>query len=78
MFGNIGKAGRLNVQFLYFCGLGECQTSKFVAEAGSLKQLMISIHCRSSQTQASKVLAHALKETATAKVNALVYIFNSM
>lgn len=78
MFDAVGKTGRLNVQLVYFRGLGECRASKFVAETGSLKQLMTSIQCRSGQTQLGKVLAHALKETATAKVDALVYIGDAM
>lgn len=78
MFDAVGKTGRLNVQLVYFRGLGECRASKFVAETASLKQLMTSIQCRSGQTQVGKVLAHTLKETANAKVDALVYIGDAM
>ncbi|WP_109576096.1 hypothetical protein [Aminobacter sp. AP02] len=78
MFDAVGKTGRLNVQLVYFRGLGECRASRFVAETGSLKQLMTSIQCRSGETQVGKVLAHALKETASAKVDALVYIGDAM
>jgi hypothetical protein len=78
MFDAVGKTGRLNVQLVYFRGLGECRASKFVADTGSLKQLMSSIECRSGQTQVGKVLAHALKETAATKVDALVYIGDAM
>ncbi|AMS42761.1 VWA domain-containing protein [Aminobacter sp. NyZ550] len=78
MFDAVGNTGRLNVQLVYFRGLGECRASKFVAETASLKQLMTSIQCRSGQTQVGKVLAHALKETSSAKVDALVYIGDAM
>ncbi|AWC23853.1 MULTISPECIES: vWA domain-containing protein [Aminobacter] len=78
MFDAVGKTGRLNVQLVYFRGLGECRASKFVGETGSLKNLMTSIQCRSGQTQVGKVLAHALKETSTVKVDALVYIGDAM
>ena len=39
---------------------------------------MTRIDCRGGNTQIGKVLAHALKETAAAKVNALVYIGDAM
>lgn len=78
MFDAVGKTGRLNVQLVYFRGLGECRASKFVADTSALKRLMTSIDCRSGQTQVGKVLAHALKEASAAKVDALVYIGDAM
>lgn len=78
MFDAVGKAGTLSVQLVYFRGLGECRSSAFVADTNALKQLMTRIECRSGNTQIGKVLAHALKQTATAKVNALVYIGDAM
>lgn len=78
MFDAVGNTGRLNVQLVYFRGLGECRASKFVTDTGSLKKLMTSIQCRSGHTQVGKVLAHALKESSVAKVDALVYIGDAM
>lgn len=78
MFDAAGKAGSLAVQLVYFRGLGECRSSAFVTQTESLKRLMTRIECRSGHTQIGKVLAHALKQTASAKVNALVYIGDAM
>ena len=78
MFDAVGKAGALSVQLAYFRGLGECRSSAFVADTDALKMLMTRIVCRSGTTQIGKVLTHALKETAKAKVNALVYIGDAM
>jgi hypothetical protein len=78
MFDAVGKAGALAVQLVYFRGLGECRSSAFVTDTESLKRLMTRIECRSGHTQIGKVLSHALKQTATAKVNALVYIGDAM
>lgn len=78
MFDAAGKAGTLSVQLAYFRGLGECRSSAFVADTDALKTLMTRIVCRSGTTQIGKVLTHALKETAKAKVNALVYIGDAM
>ncbi|TIX00531.1 MAG: VWA domain-containing protein [Mesorhizobium sp.] len=78
MFDAVGKAGILSVQLVYFRDLGECRSSAFVTDTNALKQLMTRIQCRSGHTQIGKVLAHALKQTVTAKVNALVYIGDAM
>lgn len=78
MFDAVGKVGSLSVQLVYFRGLGECRSSDFVTDTNALKQLMTGIECRSGNTQIGKVLAHALKATAKAKVNALVYIGDAM
>ncbi|HEY6629847.1 MAG TPA: VWA domain-containing protein [Rhizobiaceae bacterium] len=78
MFDAAGKAGSLGVQLVYFRGLGECRASKFVGDTETLKRLMTRISCRGGNTQIGKVLGHALKETATGKVDALVYIGDAM
>lgn len=78
MFDAVGKAGKLNVQLVYFRGLGECRASKFVTDTSALKGLMGRIDCRGGTTQIGKVLSHALKETSTSKIDALVYIGDAM
>lgn len=78
MFDAVGDTGRLNVQLVYFRGLGECRASKFVADTAALKTLMTQIQCRSGETQIGKVLSHALKETGIGKVDAVVYIGDAM
>lgn len=78
MFDAAGKAGSLKVQLVYFRGFGECRASRFVADTAALRDLMVRIDCRAGHTQIGKVLAHALKETAREKVNALVYIGDAM
>ena len=78
MFDAVGKAGALSVQLVYFRGLGECRSSSFAADTETLKRLMTRIECRSGHTQIGKVLSHALKQSGSAKVNALVYIGDAM
>jgi hypothetical protein len=78
MFDAAGKSGELEVQLAYFRGLGECRSSKFVRDTGSLKDLMVKIDCRAGHTQIGKILAHALKEAERQKINALVYIGDAM
>lgn len=78
MFDAAGKVGSLDVQLVYFRGFGECRSSKFVNDTGSLKNLMTKIDCRGGHTQIGKVLTHALKETGREAVDALVYIGDAM
>lgn len=78
MFDAVDKTGRLEVQLVYFRGFGECRSSKFVDDTARLKDLMVQIDCRGGHTQIGKVLSHALKETETQKVDALVYIGDAM
>lgn len=78
MFNAVAKAGGLNVQLVYFRGFGECKASKWVANAKALSGLMTGIRCRGGQTQISKILTHALKETKKTPVSALVYIGDAM
>jgi len=78
MFDAANKSPPLNVQLVYFRGLGECRASKFVTDTAALKQLMVRIDCRGGHTQIGKVLSHALKETGRAKVDAVVFIGDAM
>lgn len=74
MFREAGTVGGLDVQLLYFRGFGECRASSWVSEPERLASLMSRIDCRGGHTQIRKVLAHARRETAGAKVQTLVYI----
>jgi len=74
MFRALPSDGALEVQLLYFRGLGECQASKWVASADSLARLMSGIDCRGGNTQIGKVLSHARAEHARKRINAVVYV----
>lgn len=78
MFDAVGKAGGLSVQLVYFRGLNECRASKWVINAGALRDLMLGIECRGGYTQIAKVLNHASRETAKSIVSAMVFIGDSI
>lgn len=78
MFREAAKAGGLDIQLVYFRGLGECRASAWVAGGDKLAELMSRIDCRGGHTQIGKVLAHARKETARQKVQALVFVGDTM
>lgn len=68
----------LQVQLLYFRGIGECRASKWVDDASALSKLMTGLTCQGGNTQIGKVLTHARAEQARQKVNALVYVGDAM
>jgi hypothetical protein len=78
MFREAGAIGGLDVQLVYFRGLGECGASRWVSDGARLAGLMTRISCRGGHTQIGKVLAHTRRECQTAKVQALVYVGDAM
>ncbi len=78
MFSAVKEVGGLDVQLVYFRGMGECRASKWVSDPATLARLMTSVACHGGLTQIGKVLAHALEESKRRKVNALVYVGDCM
>ena len=78
MFREAASTGGLDIQLVYFRGLGECRASGWVAGAEKLASLMSAIDCRGGHTQIGRILAHARKETRRKKVNVLVFVGDAM
>jgi hypothetical protein len=78
MFAAVKEVGGLDVQLIYFRGMGECRASKWVSDPDALARLMRGVACEGGLTQIGKVLSHALDESRRRKVNALVYVGDSM
>jgi hypothetical protein len=78
MFNAVKAVGGLDVQLVYFRGLGECQASKWVSDPDALARLMRQVSCAGGYTQIRKVLAHARRESETSKANALIYVGDCM
>ena len=78
MFQEAAAIGGLDVQLIYFRGLGECRASRWVSDARDLAGLMERIDCRGGHTQIGKVLAHARREGEKGKIAALVYVGDAM
>lgn len=74
MFEEAGRVGGLEVQLIYYRGFAECRASRWVADTAALRDLMTAIECRGGHTQIRKVLAHARRESARKKVQALVFV----
>jgi len=78
MFRTTAAQGGLDVQLVYFRGFGECRASRFVSGGEGLGALMARIVCQGGRTQIGKVLRHALDESRSARVGALVFIGDAM
>jgi hypothetical protein len=78
MFREAANIGGLDVQLLYYRGLGECRASRWVSQTEHLADLMTRIDCRGGHSQIGKVLAHARKETEKEPVQALVFVGDAM
>lgn len=66
--------GGLAIQLCYYRGFGEFKATGFVNKTGQLLNLMNGVSCLGGRTQISRVLAHAVKETRTNAVRAVVFI----
>lgn len=78
MFQAVKDVGDLDVQLVYFRGAGECRASKWVGDADALARLMTTVECHGGYTQIRKVLSHARQEAEKRKVDALVFVGDSM
>jgi len=78
MFRTAAAVGGLDIQLVYFRGLGECGASGWVASSERLAALMSRIGCRGGHTQIGKVLSHARQENAKQRVQALVFVGDAM
>jgi hypothetical protein len=78
MFREAAAIGGLDIQLVYFRGMGECGASGWVADSNKLAELMTRIDCRGGHTQIGKVLSQARQENAKQKVQALVFVGDAM
>jgi hypothetical protein len=78
MFREAARSGGLDIQLVYFRGLGECRASAWVTNGERLAELMSRIDCRGGHTQIGKVLSHARQEHARQPVQALVFVGDAM
>ena len=78
MFREAAKTGGLDIQLVYFRGLGECRASGWVTGAEKLAGLMSAIDCRGGHTQIGKVLSHARQEYGKQRVQAMVFVGDAM
>ena len=78
MFGETANLGGLEIQLVYYRGFREFKASPWVAEAKELLKRMTQVACLGGRTQIGRVLKHAIRETRTRKVDALVFVGDAM
>jgi hypothetical protein len=78
MFAEADKVSTLSVQLCYYRGFGEFKALPWTRGADEIKQALLSVRCLAGKTQIGRVLSHALSETRASKVNALVFVGDSV
>lgn len=78
MFREAAAGAGLDVQLIYYRGLGECRASGWVSDAIRLERLMTAIACRGGHTQIARVLRHAGAEAERSRVHALAFVGDAM
>lgn len=78
MFSATRDLGGLEIQLVWYRGLGEFEASPWAADSKSLVARMTGVRCRAGETQIGKVLQHAIAETGRRKVNAVVFVGDCM
>ena len=74
MFEATAALGGLDVKLVYYRGFNECKASRWMTNAADLHRVMRAVSCLGGETQIERVLAHALTETRSQRVNALVFV----
>ena len=78
MFTQSAVPGSLDVQLAFFRGYAEFQASNWHSQPQSLLHDMLAVGCLGGITQIEKVLEHALKENKKHKINAIVFVGDSV
>lgn len=78
MFEEAARIGGLDMQLVYYRGIGECRASPWMADGGKLGALMARIRCQGGRTQIGRVLRHAATQAGNGPVGALVFVGDAM
>jgi hypothetical protein len=78
MFTATAALGGLDTQLVFFRGLDNCKTSRWLTTASEVHRVMSGVSCIGGLTQIERVLDHAIGETKRAKVAALVFVGDAM
>lgn len=78
MFREARTVGGLDIQLCYYRGFGEFEASTWYHDSGALMTRMLQTRCLGGLTQIGSVLQHAISETRRQRINALVFVGDSM
>lgn len=74
MFSATKSLGDLEIQLVWYRGLGEFEASAWVDNSAELVRRTTEVTCHAGETQIARVLEHAIAETRRRKVNAVVFV----
>ncbi len=78
MFSATQGIGALEIQLAWYRGFGEFESSPWMTNSADLVRRMTGVQCRAGETQIAQVLEHAIAETRRKKVNAVVFVGDSV
>ena len=78
MFTATADLGGLEIQLAFYRGFGEFKVSPWLTDSADLLGRMTATFCLAGETQIGKVLRHVINETKKRKVNALVFVGDSI
>ena len=78
MFCEVTTIGGLDVQLIYYRGIGECRASRWISNPEQLAKTMSQIACNAGPTKIETILIHASNETKLLRVSALVFVGDAM
>ncbi|MHA1569327.1 MAG: VWA domain-containing protein [Alphaproteobacteria bacterium] len=78
MFQETAALGGLDIQLAYFRGFGEFSAGPWLGDSDDLVRRMTGVFCLGGHTQIAKLLRHAVTEAGRGRVDALVFVGDSM
>ena len=78
MFTETANLGGLNIQLVWYRGMGEFDAGPWLSRSADLLQRMNGVFCAGGLTQIGRVLNHAIQETRKHRINAVVFVGDCM
>ena len=78
MFTEASRVGGLAVQLCHYGGFHGFEATPWLASSGALRRHMGAVRCAAGMTQIERVLRHAKAEAERARVNAVVFVGDSV
>jgi hypothetical protein len=78
MFEATTALGGIEIQLVFYRGYEECKASRWLTTAADLHRVMSRVSCVGGHTQIGRVLTHAIRETRSHKVDALIFVGDAM
>ena len=78
MFKQSSTLGGLELQLCYYRGFHEFKHTPWLRDSAALAEHMVKVSCAAGITQIERILRHGEQETRAQKVNAIVFVGDSM